>query len=116
MQIVLGASRPQEGGMIGSVATAGIGGFGVVGPSRIDSPVIFAPRGVSYLPAAGDSVLLLPINGRDICLGVVAPTTGLEPGEIRLTSAGGASITLTNTGEILLNGAEITRDGRVIGR
>jgi len=64
----------------------------------------------------GDSVLLMPVEGNDTCLGVLSTTAGLAPGELRLTSSGGASITLRSNGEIDLNGATITRDGRVISR
>jgi len=64
----------------------------------------------------GDNVLLLPVQGNDACLGVLSATAGLNPGELRLTSSGGASITLRSNGEIDLNGAIITREGRVISR
>ena len=116
MQIVRNPPGAHEGGMIGRVSFSGSGGFGVVGASRISPALVFAPRGISYLPAMGDNVLLLPVEGADACLGVLTSTGGLNPGELRLTSSGGATITLRNNGEIDLNGAVITRDGRVISR
>ena len=102
--------------MIGQVSSSSGGGFGVVGSSRLSRALTFAPRGIAWMPAVGDNVLLLPVEGRDTCLGALSVTTGLQPGELRLTSSGGATILLAANGEIRLNGAVITRDGRVISR
>ena len=116
MRIIRDPPGPHEGGTIGRVTHSGGGGFGVAGVSRITPALVFAPRGIAYLPAVGDNVLLLPVEGNDTCLGVLSATAGLAPGELRLTSSGGASITLRSNGEIDLNGATITREGRVISR
>ena len=116
MRIVTDPPRHQEGGMLGRVSYADSSGFGVLGASRISSVLTFAPRGISYMPAVGDNLLLLPIEGRDVCAGALTSPAGLAPGELRLTSAGGATIRLLANGEIHLNGAVITRDGRVISR
>ena len=116
MRIIHDQATPHEGGRIGQVSHSAVGGFGVVGASRISSALVFAPRGIAYLPAVGDNVLLLPVEGSDTCLGVLSTTAGLNPGELRLTSSGGAQITLRSNGEIDLNGAIITREGRVISR
>ena len=116
MRIMRDPPAPGESGIIGQVTHSGGGSFGVAGRSRIDSALVFAPRGISYLPGVGDNVLLLPVGGSETCLGVLSTATGLNPGELRLTSSGGASITLRSNGEIDLNGATITREGRVISR
>ena len=116
MRIVKDPPRHGDGGMIGQVSQAGSAGFGVVGASRITSTVNIAPRGFSYLPAVGDNLLMLPVEGRDLCLGAVTSTAGLQPGEVRIFSSGGAQILLAANGEIHLNGAVITRDGRIIPR
>ena len=116
MRIVTGPPSHHEGGMIGQVSHSSTAGFGVVGASHIGTALTFAPRGIAYLPAVGDNVLLLPVEGRDTCVGVLASTAGLRPGELRLFSSGGASILLASNGEIHLNGAVITQDGRVISR
>jgi len=116
MRITRNPPRPHESGTIGQVTHSGSGGFGVAGASRISPALVFAPRGISYLPAMGDNVLLLPVEGSDTCLGVLSTSAGLNPGELRLTSSGGARITLRSNGEIDLNGAIITREGRVISR
>ena len=45
--------------------------------------------------------------GGAVCLGVIAaPPEPLEPGEVMLYSAGGASIVLKNNGKVLINGRE----------
>ena len=116
MRIVTDPPRHQESGMLAQVSYADSSGFGVLGASRISSALVFAPRGIAYMPSVGDNLLLLPIEGRDVCVGALTSPTGLAPGELRLTSAGGATIRLAANGEIHLNGAVITRDGRVISR
>lgn len=100
--------------MFGQVSSSGASGFGVVGASRISNAVTVAPRGIAYLPNVGDNLLLLPVEGRDVCAGAITSTAGLQPGELRLFSAGGASILLAANGDIHLNGVVITRNGQII--
>jgi len=100
--------------MIGQVSFSGTGGFGVVGASSLRAAPIFAPRGISYMPGVGDNVLLLPIEGRDTCVGTLSSPAGLQPGELRLSAAGGATIHLTRNGDVRINGLTITRDGRIL--
>ena len=116
MRIVTDPPRQPEGAVIAQVSYADASGFGVVGASRISGAFTFAPRGIAYMPSVGDNLLLLPAQGRDTCIGALTSTAGLRPGELRLFSSGGASILLAANGEIHLNGALITRDGRVISR
>jgi len=42
-----------------------------------------------------------------VSLGVLADTEGLQEGEVKLSSAGGASIVLKNDGRVLINGREV---------
>jgi hypothetical protein len=53
-------------------------------------------------------VVLSAQGGAQLCLGSVTEgwPEGLQPGEILLRSAGGASIKLCSDGKILLNGKE----------
>ena len=46
----------------------------------------------------------MPVYGGELCMGVVAPQEKLESGELMLYSAGGASITLKNDGNVYING------------
>ena len=60
--------------------------------------------------ALGEACLQDPAaqGGAQLCLGSVTEgwPEGLQPGEILLRSAGGASIKLCSDGKILLNGKE----------
>ena len=74
-----------------------------------------SPYGVEYVPPVGESALITEVQNRRVCLGVLNSGSGeLSPGEIRLYSKCGASLTLKNDGRILLegrlfiNGEEVT--------
>ncbi len=87
------------------------------GSARRQNVPLYAPAGLSSIPSPGAQVMLLPCAGETVCTGVrMTDLQGLQPGEIRLYSAGGASLTLKNSGEIELNGITITRDGTVRAR
>ena len=74
-------------------------------------------RRLKRYPMPSAQVMLLPCAGEPVCTGVrMTNLQNLHPGEIRLFSAGGASLTLKNSGEIELNGLVITKDGAVIAR
>jgi len=67
-----------------------------------------APGGIAYVPRLGDSSVVLPTESGDVCIGVIAPLPQpLEPGELMLYSAGGASIVLKNDGRVLINGRAV---------
>ena len=63
-----------------------------------------APYGVKSLPPAGETAVGIASGGRNFCLGVTMDAAGLQPGELVLFSSGGAKITLTPDGKILLEG------------
>ena len=87
------------------------------GSMRQQNVPLYAPAGLSAIPGQGAQVMLLPCAGEPVCTGVrMTNLQNLHPGEIRLFSAGGASLTLKNSGEIELNGLVITKDGAVIAR
>lgn len=89
-------------------------GFGSVAQQEDRDMPIYAPRGISYRPSEGDQLLLIPVEGANMCAGVRTNSAGLSGGELRLVSAGGASIYLKNNGSVLINGVEITKTGAVI--
>ena len=76
--------------------------------SRHSNVPVVAPYGfISVPPVSSQAVVLTSVMG-DVCAGVVnQDTQGLEPGEIMLCSAGGASILLKNDGRVLINGKEV---------
>ena len=114
MRLIKNPPPPQEGGMVAGVSFSSGSGFGVAGASALRGLPVFAPRGISYLPGVGDNLLILPIEGRDVCVGALSSPAGLQPGELRLASAGGASIHLLRNGDVQINGVTITRDGRIL--
>lgn len=63
-----------------------------------------APYGIISVPPIGEEAVVLPLNDSEVCIGVVAKSNELEPGELMLCSKGGASIVLKNDGSILING------------
>ena len=65
---------------------------------------IVAPYGIAYVPTSGSISVVMPVYGGELCMGVVAPQEKLESGELMLYSAGGASITLKNDGNVYING------------
>ena len=76
-----------------------------------DKLPLFLPSGYQSLPPEGELGLLLPLGDGYLLAGTACTPQGLEPGEIRLQSAGGAWIHLKNTGEVLINGLTILPDG-----
>ena len=70
---------------------------------------LIAPAGIAYVPVAGAPTVVMEGAGGAVCLGVaVTPQEELEPGELMLYSAGGASIVLKNSGKVLINGREVS--------
>lgn len=114
MRIVRDLPQLGESAAIAQVSYSNATGFGVVGDSEITGALVFAPRGIAYRPCVGDHLLLMPVAGADTCLGALTSTIGLAPGELRLSSSGGASIQLCQNGDILLNGVTITKAGKII--
>lgn len=100
---------PVENGRAAAFQTAG---FAATGSAQRQNVPLYLPAGMVSIPCQGAQVLLIPCAGETVCAGVrTEDTQGLLPGEIRLFSAGGASLTLKNSGEIELNGAAVAKDG-----
>ena len=89
-------------------------GFGAVSTAEHRDLPVFAPPGIQSCPTEGDRALLIPAGGKNICAGVLSNAREIAAGELRLFSAGGASITLKNNGDIELNGITITKNGELI--
>ena len=66
-------------------------------------PVV-CPYGLAYVPAPGEECVTLPLQNGQICIGAPVKDKELQPGEIILYSAGGATLVLKNDGTILANG------------
>lgn len=56
----------------------------------------------------------MPVDGNDICVGVKSSVGNLKPGELFLSSTGGATIHLKDDGSVCINGIVITKDGKIL--
>ena len=66
-----------------------------------------APFGIAYVPSAGCKTAVVPLMGSQVCLGTFSEhKSNLEPGEIMLYSAGGATLELKNDGNVYINGVK----------
>ena len=65
------------------------------------------PYGVCSIPPKNECAVVLPLDDGEVSLGVLADTSDLQEGELKLCSAGGASIVLKNDGRVLINGREV---------
>ena len=67
---------------------------------------VVAPGGVAWLPRSGDEALLIRCGDEDAVAGVaVAAPPGMQPGEVCVFSAGGASVLLCNDGKVKITGS-----------
>lgn len=90
------AQRPRP-----AASSARISGSGAAG---LRSLPFAGPWGVAYLPPDAAQAVLVETNEGTACIGTVAQSRGIRPGELLLYSAGGAEIYLRNNGEIEING------------
>lgn len=90
----------------GSVTNSSEGELSVVSSGEHSEVRLCMPYGIASMPPSGEKAVVLPLDGTEVSLGVMADTSGLEDGEIRLCSRGGASIVLKNDGRVLINGRE----------
>ena len=80
---------------------------GVVASTEYKNINQCAPYGIESVAPVGQRAVVLPLDFGDVALGVVSSTSGLEQGEIRIRSMGGAEILLKNSGEVIINGTVI---------
>ena len=92
----------------GSVSGAVGGKVEIDSSSQHRDVSIVAPFGVAYVPPKGERTVVVPFEGGEACVGVVASLPHkLQAGEIMLFSAGGASLVLKNDGKVYINGREV---------
>lgn len=65
---------------------------------------VYGPGGLRWKPAVGQKVLVLKAEGDPCVTGARTDSSGLEPGELALESAGGAAVRLDNAGRVALDG------------
>lgn len=93
-------SRPEQGSVKGSAD----GTVEINASSSFSKTPVAAPYGVAYVPPEGEKSVVVSSSGGEICMGTIAQSKGLAPGEIMLYSKGGATLKLSNDGHIYLNG------------
>lgn len=80
----------------------------VQGDTFYQKLVLSAPWGIAWLPPEGSTAVVLSSGvgegQQDVCVGTLPVQAVVNPGELRLVSAGGAEIYLKNTGEVVING------------
>lgn len=65
------------------------------------------PYGFSSNIPKGENVVIMPVGGSAVCVGVIREIENLQQGEVMLYSSGGASIVLKNDGRVLINGRSV---------
>lgn len=84
---------------------------GIVGESEYRRVLRCLPYGIYTNPPDDADEVTVSFDGERMCIGTVQQTLpagqNLQPGELLLCSAGGASVKLCNDGRILLNGKEV---------
>lgn len=93
---------------LGVTSIAG-GSAGIVTRGEVRSVPVFGPGGYVWLPAGGETVLVIKggPGGEETCVAGAAqktPPDGMEPGEVYLFTPGGASVYLRQNGTIVLTG------------
>jgi hypothetical protein len=81
------------------------------GVNNYQSLPFAGPWGIAYLPPNAAQAVIVSTSAGDACIGTLAGSKNIQPGELYLFSAGGAEIYLMNTGEIRINGKIIPAAG-----
>lgn len=92
----------------GNVKSASDGRVQINASSDYAKIPIVAPYGIAYSPVAGEESVVLSAGGEDICIGTISKSESLSPGELMLSSSGGASILLKNDGNVYINGKKVS--------
>ena len=114
----LGRRRETKGASLAPLTYAEGGSFGAVGEREWREPLAIGFLGnvvdLWERLAEEDELLVVESERGEVCAGVRAELTGLQPGELRLGREGGACILLRQDGSILLNGLVITPAGTIL--
>lgn len=114
MRLLKNNPTRKSGATVAQVSFSESGSFGAVSATEQRGIPVFGPRGVAYRPCEGDNLLVLPADGTEVCAGVLCRSEGLAAGELRLSSSGGASIWLKQSGDVVINDVTITKSGQII--
>lgn len=93
----------------GKVTDASSTGLNVQADIENRNTKIVSPYGIVSVPEVGSKVVMTKVEDEFLMSGSLQDNASLEPGELMLYSAGGASIVLKNDGKVLINGVEYTQ-------
>lgn len=100
-------SKQQPKNEKGNIKSFSQGKAHIDGSRTFQKLSVVAPYGIIYVPAEGQDTAVMSVDGGEVCLGVVNDTDEtLSPGEVKIFSAGGASIVLKNDGNVYINGVK----------
>ena len=107
-EYIAARSGEKEESVIGRVGAVQNGRVDVSATRGYHHVSLILPEGVVSIPRRGAGTVVVQSSGGAVCPGVIIqPPSNLEPGELMLRSAGGASIVLKNDGRVLINGREV---------
>lgn len=89
---------------IGKVSGVANNSVTVQGKQEYRGIPLLLPFGLATIPQEGSKVVVMQTERGFVCSGIGTPGVKLNPGEVMLYSAGGASIVLKNNGQVLING------------
>ena len=75
--------------------------------------IIYAPYGIEAVPPDGSNIIAIDYERARICIGVKSGNFAIAPGEVRISSKGGAYIYLKNDGSVDINGYVFTSKATV---
>ena len=77
---------------------------GVMSESEKRGAAVCAPGGYIWKPAGGEEVLVINSSDGAAVAGCLIQGGGIQPGEVMVFSAGGASVLLKNDGNVYITG------------
>ena len=112
-QQIIAAQKAQPQAKLGAVTGNMQAGIVAQGSGEYRNLQAAVPYGIASLPPEGAQAVILTSDAGNICIGTLAEDKGVAAGEVLLYSAGGASIYLKNSGEVVINGQVFAAKGAV---
>ena len=99
----------------GELTADDAGGMAVASSGEHKELEFCVPYGFSSVPPQRERAVVLPLDDGEVGMGVLRADGSLEEGEVKLFSAGGASLVLKNDGSVQINGTRVLVNGREVG-
>ncbi len=100
-------SKSSESAEKGRVTLSSSENWEADGSRTVRNIETYLPYGYSAAAPVGEEVLLLPAADSTVAVGTKSSSEGIEAGEVRIQSKGGASIVLKNDGSVIINNSLI---------